>query len=78
MKIELTGSTADWIAAEVAAGHFTSPEDVVSDAINKAKLAALRETVDASIARGGTNSAEQVLEYVKSHLATNAHAKQPS
>jgi hypothetical protein len=47
-------------------GHFATPED----AINEAKRAALRDTLNASIARGGVNSADDVRRAVADRIKT--------
>jgi Arc/MetJ-type ribon-helix-helix transcriptional regulator len=60
MNITLTQDQEAWLKAEIAEGHFATPEDVISYAINQAKRAALRDTLNASIARGGANSADDV------------------
>lgn len=68
MKIELTPDAAQWVEAEIAAGHFATADDAIRHAVNAAKLLALRETVEASIARGGANTADEVLAHVKTRL----------
>jgi Arc/MetJ-type ribon-helix-helix transcriptional regulator len=60
MNITLTPDQEAWLRAQIAEGHFATPEDAIAYAINVAKRAALRETLDASIARGGANSADDV------------------
>ena len=76
MKVELTATAAEWVEAQIAAGHFANAEQAISHAIETAKLSRLRETIEASIARGGDNSADDVLQHVKSQLA--GHAKKAS
>ena len=68
MNITLTPDQEAWLRAEIAEGHFTTPEDAIAYAINVAKCAALRETLDASIARGGANSADDVRRAVADRL----------
>ena len=41
MKVDLTPDAAEWVAAEVAAGRFATPEDAVRYAVNATKLATL-------------------------------------
>ena len=72
MKIEVTPDVAVWIEAEVAAGTFATPEDAVRFAIQRAKATALREKIEAAIAEGGSNTAEDVRQYVREHLARSA------
>jgi Arc/MetJ-type ribon-helix-helix transcriptional regulator len=68
MKIELTPDAAHWVEAELAAGTFPTPEDAVRFAINQAKTAALRAKLDAAVAEGGDNSADDVRSFVRQHL----------
>ena len=68
MKIELTPDAAHWVEAEVAAGTFPTAEDAVRYAINQAKTIALRAKLDAAVAEGGDNSADDVRAHVRQHL----------
>lgn len=68
MKIELTPDAAAWVATEVAAGHFATPEDTVRHAVNAAKLAALRGELEAAEAEGGGFTTEDVRTYARQHL----------
>ena len=68
MKIELTPDAAHWVQAEIAAGTFLTAEDAVRYAINQAKTTALRAKLDAAIAEGGDNSADDVRDFVRQHL----------
>jgi hypothetical protein len=68
MNITLTPDQEVWLKAEIAEGHFTTPEDAIAYAINVTKRAALRETLDASVARGGANSADDVRRAVADRL----------
>lgn len=68
MKVELTPDAAQWVQAELVAGRFATAEDAVRYAINRAKLAELREMLDASEAEGGCHSSEDVRRYVRDHL----------
>jgi Arc/MetJ-type ribon-helix-helix transcriptional regulator len=70
MNIALTPDQEAWLRAEIAQGHFATPDDAISYAINEAKRAALRETLNASIARGGANSADDVRRAVADRLNT--------
>jgi hypothetical protein len=70
MNITLTPDQEAWLKAEIANGHFATPEDAISYAIDAAKRAALRETLNASIARGGANSADEVRSAIADRLMT--------
>jgi len=64
MNITLRPDQEAWLKAEIAEGHFATPEDAISHAIDAAKRAALREMLDASIAQGGDNSADDVRRFL--------------
>jgi len=70
MNVTLTPDQEAWLQAEIAKGHFATPEDAISFAINEVKRAALRDTLDASIARGGAHSADGVRRAVADRLKT--------
>ena len=72
MNITLTPDQEAWLRAEIVKGHFATPEDAIAHAINEAKLAALRETLNASIERGGSNSAEDARRAVADRLKTSS------
>ena len=65
MKIELTPDAAQWVQAEIAAGTFSTAEDAVRFAIRQAKTTALRARLDAAVAEGGDNSADDVRDFVR-------------
>jgi hypothetical protein len=64
MDITLTPDQEAWLRAEIADGHFMTPEDAISFAINEAKRAGLREMLNASIAQGGDNNADDVRRFL--------------
>jgi Arc/MetJ-type ribon-helix-helix transcriptional regulator len=68
LKVELTPDAAQWVAAEVAAGTFPTAEDAVRHAIQTLKLFALRDTLDASEAEGGSHTSDEALQYVQDYL----------
>lgn len=68
MKVELTPDAAQWVEAELAAGHFPTAEDAVRHAINQVKLRTLREALDAAVAEGGSNSASDARMHVRQYL----------
>lgn len=68
MKVELTPDAAQWVEAELAAGRFLTVEDAIRHAVRQTKLTELRATLDASIAEGGSFSAEDVRRSVREHL----------
>lgn len=62
-----------FVEASVAEGNYASAVDVVSEGLRlleerDEKLRALRETLNASIERGGSNTLEQVRERLKLDL----------
>jgi Arc/MetJ-type ribon-helix-helix transcriptional regulator len=68
VKVELTPDAAQWVEAELAAGRFSTPEDAVRYAINRAKRAELREMLDSAEAEGGSHTSEEVRRRVRDHL----------
>ena len=78
MKIELTPDAAQWVEAEIAAGTFQTAEDAVRFAINQAKANFLRAKLDAALAEGGDNSADDVRSYVHRHLDRGSKPAQAS
>jgi len=70
MNITLTPDQEAWLRAEIAEGHFATPQDAISHAINEAKRAALWDTLNASITRGGVNSADDVRRAVADRIST--------
>jgi Arc/MetJ-type ribon-helix-helix transcriptional regulator len=68
LKVELNLDAAQWVEAEIAAGTFPTAEDAVRYAINQAKTIALRTKLDAAVAEGGDNSADDVRSYVRQYL----------
>ena len=77
MKVELTPDAAQWVQAELVAGRFATAEEAVRYAINRAKLAELREMLDASESKGGHYTSEDVHRYVGDHLDGNRTSKSP-
>lgn len=78
MKIELTPDAEQWVQAEIAAGTFPTAEDAVRYAINLAKTNSLRAKLDAAVAEGGDNSAEDVRDFVREHLDRGSRTPQAS
>jgi hypothetical protein len=70
MNITLTPEQEAWLRAEIAEGHFATPEDAIAHAINEARRASLCDTLNGSIARGGVNSAEDVRRAIADRLKT--------
>jgi hypothetical protein len=70
MNITLTPDQEAWLRTEIAEGHFATPEDAISHAINEAKRSALRDTLNASIERGGVNSTDNVRRAVADRIKT--------
>ena len=65
MNVSVGKRWEEFIAGLVAAGRYGSSSEVVRAGLRlveerEAKLAALRETLDASIARGGDSSPEDI------------------
>jgi Arc/MetJ-type ribon-helix-helix transcriptional regulator len=69
MKVELTPDAALWVEAEVAAGHFPTPEDALRFAVNAAKTSTLRQELEAAEREGGRFSTDEVRCFAREHLA---------
>jgi hypothetical protein len=72
MNITSTPDREAWLRAEIAKGHFATPEDAITYAINEAKRTALREAINGSIERGGSNSADDVRRVIADRLNTKS------
>jgi Arc/MetJ-type ribon-helix-helix transcriptional regulator len=70
MDITLTADQEAWLRAEIAKGRFATPEDAITYAINEAKRTSLQETLNASIERGGANTADEVRRAITDRLKT--------
>ena len=68
MKVDLTPDAAEWVAAEVAAGRFATPEDAVRYAVNATKLATLRGELKAAEAEGGRFTSDEVRAFARQRL----------
>ena len=68
MKVQLTPDAAQWVEAEVAAGTFPTPEDAVRHAVNELRVNALRATLDAAVAEGGSHTTTEARAYVREYL----------
>ncbi|MBF0465968.1 MAG: hypothetical protein HQK88_12355 [Nitrospirae bacterium] len=68
MKVELTPDAAQWVEAELDAGHFPTAEDAVRYAINHAKISQLRAELEAAEAEGGSFTTEEVRRFARKHL----------
>ena len=78
MKVELTPDATQWVAAEIDAGAFPTAEDAVRHAIGLAKLAALRNMLDAAEAEGGSHTSEEARKFVQDYLDDLEHAPKGS
>ncbi len=68
MKVELTPDIAHWVEAEVAAGTFLTPDDVVRRAVIELRASALRATLDAAVAEGGSHTTADARRFVREQL----------
>jgi antitoxin ParD1/3/4 len=73
MNVSIGERWEGFVADVVGQGRYGSASEVVREGLRlveerEAKLAALRETLDAPIARGGSHSAEEVSAAVKARL----------
>ena len=72
MDITLAPDQEVWLRAEIAKGHFATPEDAITFSISEVKRVALRETINASILGGGSNGADDVRRAVADRLKTTS------
>ena len=75
MNVSVGKRWEEFIAGLVAAGRYGSSSEVVRAGLRlveerEAKLAALRETLDASIARGGSHTDDEVAASIEEALDT--------
>ena len=80
MNVSLGDRWENFVAAAVEQGRYGSASEVVREGLRlveerEAKLAALRQTVDAAIERGGSHSDSDVEKAVKARLAQFAPGK---
>ena len=68
MKVELTSDTADWVRDVMAAGRFSSAEDAIRYAVDRAKLSELRAELEAAEAEGGAFESNEVKRFALSRL----------
>lgn len=61
----------------MAAGTFPTPEDAIRYAVTVARANALRATLDAAVAEGGSHTSEDVRQYVREHLDQRPPAGSP-
>ncbi len=73
MNVSLGERWENFVAAAVEEGRYGSASEVVREGLRlveerEAKLAALRETIDKAIARGGSHTADDVADAIKTRL----------
>lgn len=72
LKVELTSAAAEWVQAEIAAGHFLNAEEAINHAINKVKLVILRDELATAVAdphRYSMDDAKAALAAERANLA---------
>ena len=83
MNVSVGNRWEAYIEALLKEGRYGSASEVVREGLRlveerEHKLAALRETIEASIARGGSHTAEEAMAYVREHLDKRRIAKAPA
>lgn len=73
MNVSVGTRWEKWIEAMLVDGRYGSASEVVREGLRlveerEQKLVALRETVQTSIARGGSNTDEEVADAIERHL----------
>lgn len=74
MNVSVGERWEGFVEKVVKSGRYGSASEVVREGLRlveerETKLKALRETIDASIARGGSQSSEEVMASVRDRLA---------
>jgi len=74
MNVSVGERWEGFVEEVVKSGRYGSASEVVREGLRlveerETKLKALRETIDASIARGGSQSSEEVMASVRDRLA---------
>jgi len=80
MNVSLGQRWEDFVAQAVEEGRYGSASEIVREGLRlveerEAKLAALRNTLEAAIERGGSHTDEEVAVAVKARLAKLASEK---
>ena len=73
MNVSIGERWEKFIEELLATGRYGSASEIVREGLRmveerEQKLAALRETIEASIAGGGEHSADDVMQHVREHL----------
>ena len=73
MNVSLGQRWEDFVAQAVEDGRYGSASEIVREGLRlveerEAKLAALRQTLEAAIERGGSNTADEVRAAVRARL----------
>jgi antitoxin ParD1/3/4 len=73
MNVSLGQRWEDFVAQAVEDGRYGSASEIVREGLRlveerEAKLAALRQTIDAAIERGGSHTDEEVQDAIKARL----------
>lgn len=73
MNVSLGQRWEDFVARAVEEGRYGSASEIVREGLRlveerEAKLAALRQTIDAAIERGGSHTADEVRQAVRARL----------
>src|SRR5262245_43240435 len=73
MNILLGDRWESFIKEMVKSGHYGSASEVICEGLRlleqrEAKLDALRKTLNASIERGGSHTAEEVMEFIQARM----------
>ncbi len=80
MNVSVGKHWEEFIEGLVKSGRYGSASEVMREGLwqvegREAKLRALKDTIEASIAEGGSNTAEEVMDYIRQrHTERNAPA----
>jgi hypothetical protein len=68
VKVELTPDAAQWVEAELVAGHFTTAQDAISYAVNYARTFTIGAELEAAETEGGSFTSDEVRRFAREHL----------
>ena len=75
MNLNLSPESEAWLRAQVQQGHFASLDDAIDYTVRR--LAALRETLHASIADPRRYGVDEVRANLKAHFAAKTDVNTP-
>jgi antitoxin ParD1/3/4 len=80
MNVSIGSHWEQFVDGLVKSGRYGTASEVIREGLRlvearEAKLKALKDTIDASIARGGSHTDEEVGEYIAEHVRARRAAR---